>query len=185
MADFEKTSLATYEAQWFLEFYNSLRSNAGVIPFKNALKPHALAPVLGFVFILEKLPGGFFFRLFGSKIAEIVGRENTRKYMHETLNGDDLDHINNLLIRCLSMPVIVATTERLLSPGKEWVEVEIIRCPFSDEHGVARFIAGTFNKTGVAEKFSGPKIIDWHDIKIEKKSISRVDIPLQTRSLYP
>lgn len=177
--------LRSQEACWFLDFYRSIETPEHKIPRKSALTPESLLPVLGHVFIVEALPSGYFFRLFGSDIARIVGRDHTKHHLTDMIEGDDLKHIQAILARCLSTPVIIATKERIVYPDRDWIEVEILRCPFADRHGAARFIAGTFSETGVISQNSGPKVLGTQEIEIQRSVGTDFDIPLDGATKRP
>lgn len=172
------SSLRSDEAQWFLEFYRSLMSTGNAVPSKEALMPEMLKPVLSTVYIVEALPQGFFFRLFGTKIADIIGREHSKRFMHEVLEESDLDHINTMLTRCLAEPVVIATTERVVYSKQEWVQVEVIRCPFADADGVPRYVAGTLSSVSAKHRTGIGTATDLQGTRFQRDDAPRVVIPL-------
>lgn len=170
--------LRTAEASSFLALYKSMRLEAGGIPPKAWLTAERVFGMIGHIFIVEARSDGYFFRLFGTEIVRITGRDHTGHYLHEVLSGNDLDQVAGLMDRCLKTPVIVATTERLLYTGREFVEVEILRCPFADETGTPRYLSGTFAAIGVTDRSTGPKVLKHQDLPIEWHTGTRSEIPI-------
>lgn len=170
--------LRTAEASSFLSLYRSMRIEAGGIPPKANLTAERVVGMIGHVFIVEARPDGYFFRLFGTEIARITGTDHTGHYLHEVLSGNDLAQVAGLMDRCLKTPVIVATTERLLYKGREFVEVKILRCPFADETGEPRYLCGTFAAIGVTDRSAGPKVLQHQDLPIEWHAETQSEIPI-------
>jgi hypothetical protein len=168
--------LKTPEARTFFELYRALTAE-GRMPPKSALTPEYVRPVMRNVFIVEARPEGYYFRLFGSEIARIVGRENSRKYLHELLEGADLEHVEAIHDDCLRRRVVIASFERLKDPGNRSVEVEILRCPFADAAGVPRFVAGTFAAIGYSIPERPGKVISRRDLVIERDAAPRMEFP--------
>ncbi len=123
----------TREAEIFLRAYRRLQPAPDQIARKSDLRPEAFIECLGNVFIVEDTKEGFRFRLFGTRIVEVTGEDHTGDYLHDVLQRDDHDHVAGLLERCLRDRLGILSKERLLYPGKEYVEVEILRTPWSDK----------------------------------------------------
>ncbi|MEO9899824.1 PAS domain-containing protein [Nisaea sp.] len=172
------SNLRSDEAQWFLKFYRSQLSAGSAVPSKEALMPEVLMPVLSTIFIVEAPPQGFFFRLFGTKIADIIGREHSKRFMHEVLEESDFNHVNTMLTRCLAEPIVIATTERVVYSKQEWSQIEVIRCPFADAEGVPRYVAGTLSRVSTEHCTGISATTDRQTTWFERDDAPRVVIPL-------
>ena len=138
----------TREAGLFLDAYRRLQPAPDRLARKSDLSAEAFVRCLGNVFIVEARPEGYHFRLFGTRIAEVIGEDHTGDYLHDVLASEDHAHVADLLRRCLRDHLAILSRERLFYSGKAYVEVEILRTPWSDENGVPRFVAGTLARLG-------------------------------------
>ncbi len=168
----------TREAEVFLQAYKRLQPAPDQLARKHDLQPEAFIRCLGNVFILEAREEGFQFRLFGTRIVEVTGEDHTGDYLHNVLEKDDHDHSAGLLKRCLSDRLGILSTERLVYPGKEYVEVEILRTPWSDKGGEPRFVAGTLARLSRADDISGFKSGSHRVIEIMRDSAPRREFAL-------
>lgn len=169
----------TREAEFFLRAYRRLQPTPDQLARKADLRPEAFMKCLGNVFIIEARPEGFRFRLFGTRIAEVTGQDHTGDYLHDVLQSDDHDHVASLLQRCLSDRLGILSTERLMYPGKEYVEVEILRTPWSDKGGKPRFVAGTLARLDRPDDASGFKVRSHRVIEIMRDSAPRQEFALR------
>lgn len=163
-------------AREFFALYSELATAVGGLPRKVDLSPERLISCLGHIFIAEATPAGIYFRLFGTKIRELTGREMTSRFLGEGLSGADLDHVEALHRRCLGEQRAIATVERLTYPVNVAIEVEILRTPWADEHGVPRFVCGTFSAVG--EKQWLPETERSWELGIERNSRQPIEIPI-------
>jgi len=133
----------------FLETYRTLPVEPGAsAPGKTLITPERFFDCLNHVFIAERRPEGFHFRLFGTQITQIAGIEMQGRYLQEALDGDDFAHISKLLTLCTDTSSIVVSTERMKKPERRFAVVEILRCPFANDAGQNMFVAGTFERIG-------------------------------------
>src|SRR3546814_3693862 len=67
-----------------------------------------------FLFIVEKIEatGRFFFRLSGTGIRDIMGFENTNRFLDELLSGDDLAAVSAMFDQVLGPGVCIRSIER-------------------------------------------------------------------------
>ena len=168
----------TQEAEVFLQAYRRLQPTPDQLARKSDLRPEAFLRCLGNVFIVEAKAEGFQFRLFGTRIVEVTGVDHTGDYLHDVLQSDDHDHVAALLQRCLSDRLGILSTERLLYPGKEYVEVEILRTPWLDKGGEPRFVAGTLARLERPGDAFGMKVRSLRDIEILRDSAPRQEFSL-------
>ncbi|MCR9177437.1 MAG: PAS domain-containing protein [Alphaproteobacteria bacterium] len=168
----------TEQARHFLEVYRNLQRSADVLPLKADLSAEAVRNCIGHVFIVERKTEGYLFRLFGTQIANVTGRDHTGQYLHEVLHGQDHDHVQELMRRCLDDQIGILSVERLIYPGKDFIEVEIFRTPWADSTGVPRFIAGTFAPLPWNEKQSPGKVQSQLDYEVLRDVSKRLEVPL-------
>ena len=172
----------TQEAEVFLQAYRRIQPAPDQLARKSDLRPEAFFECLGNVFIVEAKARGFQFRLFGTRIVEVTGVDHTGDYLHDVLQSDDHDHVAALLQRCLSDRLGILSTERLLYPGKEYVEVEILRTPWLDTMGEPRFVAGTLARLERPGESFGMKVRSLRDIEIVRDSAPRQEFSLHDGS---
>ena len=152
----------------FLETFRGLPVLAGArAPAKSLITPERFFDCLNHIFIVERRPEGFRFRLFGTRIAEIVGMEMQGRYIHDALDGEDLTHIGKLLNHCMDTNSIVVSTERMIRPERQFAVVEILRCPFSDTDGNNSFVAGTFERVGGTIEPYEKKVMSARSVRYE------------------
>lgn len=139
--------LKSKSARRFIEIYRDLPRGTSGLPLKSALQPETFYDCLGNIFIIERQDGNFRFRLFGSHIVEMVGKDMTSLTLEELgMNAEDLAQIREILTRCLTKPTIIRSEERLVLPHTEYHIVEILRCPFEGDKGDVNFVSGTFER---------------------------------------
>ena len=166
------------EAEAFLEAYRALQPGRDQLPRKRDLTLERMLPCIRNVFIVEATAEGFLFRLYGTEIVAIAGRDLTGQYLHEVLSGADLDHIRRLKERCLAERLAIVSQERLVFPRREYVEVEVLRTPWADDTGEARFVAGTLARLPGIGSGRGPKVINERYLEILRDRKPRIEIPV-------
>lgn len=168
----------TREAGLFLEAYRRLQPAPDRLARKSDLRAEAFVRCLGNVFIVEARPEGYRFRLFGTRIAEVIGEDHTGDYLHDVLESEDHAHVADLLRRCLRDRLAILSKERLFYSGKAYVEVEILRTPWSDEKGVPRFVSGTLAKLGWSGRAFGANQRSHRVIEIIRDSAPRLEFAI-------
>lgn len=170
--------LKTEQALSFLDVFRRLQRSPDALPHKADITAEAVRDCIGSVFVVERTPEGYYYRLFGTSIVEITGSDHTGDYLHNVLSGRDHDRIQDLFRRRLDERVAIASTERLTYSGKEHVQVEIFRTPWADETGAPRFIAGTFARLKGMGDGRGPKVRSHHDIDVLRDAEPRIELPV-------
>lgn len=118
----------------------------GTVPSKSALDPAKLVSMLPHVFLCERAPDGardsIFFRVHGTKVAEILQFDLTGKRLFDVLPEVRAVKVARAIELCMdeAMPV----RQRLYSafPNREDVLVERLILPLEDEEGLVRFAVG-------------------------------------------
>ncbi len=170
--------LQTDQASHFFRTYRALQPRPSKLARKTDLTAERFRRVVGHVFIVERVDDRFQFRLFGTRIVDITGHDHNGQFLDEVLSGSDLDHVDTLFSRCLDERIAIASTERLLYTGKEYLEVEILRTPWTDDEGEPRYISGTFAKLLLPGKGVGPKVRSQEEFDFVHDAAPRVEIPL-------
>lgn len=173
-SSYEELGVKSTSGKKFLDIYKALLTETGnQTPSKTSITPERFSDCLGHVFIVERNENGFWFRLFGTYIVDTVGTDLRNRYLHEYLEGDDLEAVSTILNQCLDLPCIAVSHERVLGSDKQYWEVAIIRAPFVDETGAHRFVAGTFDSIGASIRRDEGKIISASIIRrsVERKTV--------------
>lgn len=160
----------------FFALYRELATSAGGLPRKADLSPERLISCLGHIFIAEATPAGIYFRLFGTNIRELTGKDMTFRFLGDGLTGADLDHVESLHRRCLGERRVIATVERVTYPVNIAIEVEILRTPWADERGTPRFVCGTCS--AIDDHSWRPDPDPSWELVIERDSRQPIDIPI-------
>lgn len=89
------------------------------------------------------LPWKFRYRLIGTMIVSIAGRDNTGKWLDEELYGKNLDRMLWAYRECARASSPLAVREAVLFATREWVVVEVIMLPLGNENqGLETILVG-------------------------------------------
>lgn len=121
---------------------------AGRLPSRRDIDPVALAYILPNLFILdvhadEDPRRRFRFRLFGTELARVHGRDLTGRTLHESLEPDPADGAVRHAMTVVEgrAPRFVAG-KMLYLKHKEWLNFENCMLPLQDESGTVNMILG-------------------------------------------
>lgn len=167
-------------AKIFFNVYNKLSESSGGPPAKADLTPERFFRCLGDVYIVQATSEGLYFRLFGTRIRALTGKDMTARFLGEGLTGADLDHVEALHHRCLNERFAIATVERLTYPMGVALEVEILRTPWADEQGVPRFVCDTFS--AVDDRQWLPETNASWKLGIERNIRQPIEIPIDAKA---
>jgi hypothetical protein len=130
---FDDPRLARLAALW-LE-----RAGAGGIPERSALGPEVLHPLglLPNVMLVDVIDGGarFRYRLVGTEITAIAGRDATGKFFEEIYEPPALKHRTETLHWVMRERRPLRTADRLDAPGKEFIGYEALSAPLGNADG--------------------------------------------------
>lgn len=88
-------------------------------------------------------PWAFRYRLIGTKVVGIAGRDNTGRWLDAELYGDNLDRMLWAYRQCVKTAAPVVVREAVLFATREWVVVEVILLPLGDDDSeVATILVG-------------------------------------------
>src|SRR3546814_13750516 len=90
-----------------------------------------------FLFSVEKIEatGRFFFRLSGTGIRDIMGFENTNRFLDELLSGDDLAAVSAMFDQVLGQGVCIRSIEGLTYSDRSYQRAEVLRLPLRHRDG--------------------------------------------------
>jgi hypothetical protein len=128
--------------------YRRSKRADGRLPARRDIAPIALAYVLPNLFIMdvhsaEEPPTRFRFRLFGTELARVHGRDLTGRTFHEALEAEPADGALRHAMRLVAerIPLFVAG-KMLYLKNKEWLNFENCMLPLQDDVGEVNMILG-------------------------------------------
>jgi hypothetical protein len=146
--DYILPSEPSAEAICRLVQYWRARCVDGRLPARRDIDPIALAFVLPNIFLMDVLPAEeprnrFRFRLFGTELARIHGRDLTGRTFHDALEPEPADGAVRHAMRLVEerVPLFVSGKVRYLA-NKEWLSFENCLLPLQDEAGAVNKILG-------------------------------------------
>ena len=144
-----------------LEYWQSKCSD-GRLPTRADIDPADLSFILPNLFLMdvdmsEAPRNRFRFRLFGTELARVHGRDRTGKTFHETLEEEPADGSVTWATRLVNerVPLFVGGRVRYLS--KEWLKFENAMLPLQNEAGEVAMILGATIYTYPSAKGGVPK----------------------------
>ncbi len=124
------------------------RCAEGRLPARADIDPVALPYILPNIFLMdvrreEELHRRFRFRLFGTELARVHGRDLTGRTFHEALEPEPADGAVRHAMRVVEerIPLFVAG-KTLYVRNKEWLNFENCMLPLQDEGGAVNMILG-------------------------------------------
>jgi hypothetical protein len=135
-------------SQDFYAYWQSLARRRGGVPLRADLDPAEIPRLLPYVFIVEKVreSGRFFFRLSGTAIRDIMGAENTGRFLDELLRGEDLATVSRMFDQVLEQGVCIRSIEGLTYSDRSYLRVEILRLPLRAADGDQRLVLGCLSR---------------------------------------
>jgi hypothetical protein len=133
---FELDSGLSFENPLLMELHRYWLSRRGerTMPRRSDIDPlhPELRPHLGYIVLTDVVePARFRFRLIGSTITEIVGRDSTGKYLDEVYSPIDYEHMIVAFRWVVSNRLPLRITGNLRHADRAWIDMESIDLPLS------------------------------------------------------
>ncbi len=106
----------------------SMASRADIDPVDPALRPH-----LGFVVLTDVEATRFRFRLIGSALTAIVGRDATGQYLDEIYSAADYEYMIAAYRWVVAQRKPLRITGNLHRADRSWIDMESIDLPLSSD----------------------------------------------------
>src|SRR3546814_13477197 len=90
--------------------------------------------------------GRFCFRLSGTGIRDIMGFQNTNRFLDELLSGDDLAAVSVMFDQVLGQGVCIRSIEGLTYSDRSYQRAEILRLPLRHRDGEQRLVIGCLSR---------------------------------------
>jgi len=107
-----------------------------IAPRREEITPALLRNVLPWIWIVDVMDGGadFRFRLAGDRVIQFMGRRYAGSLLSEHLKGAFFHRMKVLFTECARQrsPIAVGP-EQTNMPGKEFLEIEVIALPLSED----------------------------------------------------
>lgn len=161
------------------DYWVNLRQNR-LMPKKQDFSPAAIVRHLPNIALVDVFhnPLRFQYRLLGTRITELAGRNATGKWLNEELYGDRTDDILWMYRNCASTMQPVAVREQIQFANKSWLNVDVVAFPMSDSNNKMITILGAVDLTKSDAKLPSPGasfILNWQATKDTIKSSSTLD----------
>ena len=144
-----------------LEYWQT-KCSGGRLPTRADIDPADLSFLLPNLFLIdvnmgEEARNRFRFRLFGTELARVHGRDRTGKTFHETLEEEPADGSVTWATRLVNerIPLFVGGRVRYLR--KEWLKFENAMLPLQNDGGEVSMILGATIYTYPSAKGGVPK----------------------------
>ncbi|WP_288904264.1 PAS domain-containing protein [uncultured Sneathiella sp.] len=161
------------------DYWVNLRQNR-LMPNKKHFSPAAIVrhlPNIALVDVFQN-PLRFQYRLLGTRITELAGRNATGKWLNEELYGDRTNDILWMYKKCASTRQPVAVREQIQFADKSWLNVDVAAFPMSDTDNEISTILGAVDLTKTDAKLPSPGstfILNWQAVKETTMSSSLRD----------
>ncbi|MDF2365809.1 PAS domain-containing protein [Sneathiella sp.] len=147
------------------DYWLELKKNR-LMPLKQEFNPAAIARHLPYVLLADVVqdPLRFRYRLLGTRITELAGRDATGKWLDEDLYGDKTDDILWLFRNCASTKQPIAVREQIQFVDRSWVTVDVVAFPLGDTDGNMTVILSAVDLTHMDASLPSPGttfILDW------------------------
>lgn len=121
-----------------------LEIGGGAPPAWRAFDPSAVTALLPHLIVVdaEGDPYRFRFRLIGTAVTQLAGRDATGRWLDRDLYGDRLDHMTWHYRQCAETAEPLAIIGTIHFVDKEWVTAEHIFLPFASEGRVDKILCG-------------------------------------------
>ncbi|WP_339713531.1 PAS domain-containing protein [uncultured Sneathiella sp.] len=147
------------------DYWVTLRGSRKM-PSRPEFNPAAIVrylPYLTLVDVVEN-PLRFRYRLIGTRITDLAGRDSTGKWLNEELYGDKTEDILWAYTKCVTEKTPIAVRELVQFVDKTWVTIDVALFPFGDEKGNIDIVLGAVDFTAEDAELPGPKrsyILNW------------------------
>lgn len=144
-----------------LEYWQT-KCSSGRLPTRADIDPADLSFLLPNLFLMdvnmgEEARNRFRFRLFGTELARIHGRDRTGKTFHETLEEEPADGSVTWATRLVNERVPLFVGGRVRYLRKEWLKFENAMLPLQNDGGEVSMILGATIYTYPSAKGGVPK----------------------------
>lgn len=118
------------------------RRNGKIMPARRDIDPLDIPRLLPHVALTDVCydPLRFRFRLIGTGIVAMAGRDATGKWLDQALYGNKLDQMLWGFRTCVEEKSPVAIREAVLFVDREWVVVEVLFLPLGEADGVVNMV---------------------------------------------
>ena len=155
-ADFPQ-SLTSDKLKRVYDAWASMRSG-GVGPKRDDLSPALLRGVLAFTFVIDVVDGGedFRFRFAGDRIIQFMGKHLAGTLLSELTGNSFFDAMQGMFKGCvLSKAPVTSGIRQATYPGKEFLELEAIVLPLSEDGIGVTNLFGAFESWQLGTHSSG------------------------------
>lgn len=125
------TALASRELR---DVWLSAGGNSGIVPDWRTFDPFQAPQILPHLVVVDVhwSPLRFRYRVIGTRVAELAGRDATGRWLDEELYGESLETMLWTYRRCAETETPLATVGRVhFAERKEWITLEHLFLPFS------------------------------------------------------
>ncbi len=129
------------------EMWNELRGGR-VGPKRDEITPARLRAVLPWTFTIDVVDGGqdFRFRFAGDRIIQFMGRRYAGALLSEHTGSRFFDQMRAMYAGCVAAKAPIASGVRQASlPGKEFLEIEALVLPLSEDGVSVTTLFGAFD----------------------------------------
>lgn len=156
------------------DYWVNLRQDR-LMPRKQDFSPAAIARHLPNITLVDvfQSPLRFQYRLVGTRITELAGRNATGKWLDEELYGDRTDDLLWMYRNCVSTRQPVAVREQIQFANKSWLNVDVVAFPMSDSDNKITTILGAVDLAKTDAKLPSPGasfVLNWRVAKETIKS---------------
>tara|TARA_R110000787_G_C13438928_1_gene446243 strand:- start:3536 stop:3955 length:420 start_codon:yes stop_codon:yes gene_type:complete len=136
------------------------------MPTRPEFDPAAIVRYLPYVTLVDVFqdPARFRYRLIGTGITEIAGRDATGEWLNEDLYGEKAEDILWAYKKCVSERQPIAVREQVQFVEKTWVTIDVALFPFGDSDDNINIILGAVDLTADGAETPGLKrsyILNW------------------------
>ena len=147
------------------DYWTDLKQNR-LIALKEDLDPAAIAQHLPYVGLVDVFhnPLRFKYRLLGTRITELAGRDATGKWLDAELYGDNTENMLWLFKKCATSRKPVAVREQIQFVDKSWVVIDVAAFPMGNIDGEITVILSAVDLSHMEAELPAPGtsyILNW------------------------
>jgi hypothetical protein len=127
------------------DYWLGLRADGRATPAPEAVDPVAIPRLLPHVVLADVShdPLRFRYRLIGTKVTALAGRDATGRWIDRNLYGDNTDRVLWAYRRCVETRAPVAVRESVQFVDKDWIVIEVLLMPLGGaDDFVGRVLGG-------------------------------------------
>ncbi len=138
--------LASAKLRELRDYWLSARGERRM-PSRRDIDPIAIPKLLPFIVLTDVLqdPLRFRYRLIGTAITALTGRDVTGLWLDEELYGDNLERMTWSFRTCAETMAPVAARQKAQFPDRDWVTVEVLLLPLGDRDDTVEVIISGLN----------------------------------------